>query len=153
VTRGTLLGVDLGSRRIGVAIADQGIGARPLTTLNRGRTLELDVEALGRLVQQHHAVELVVGLPLDMSGTEGEQATETRAWAEGVAAALAIPLALRDERLSSHVAESRVGAPKRGASGGPPGRTRRDANRARIDREAATIILQDELDARAGLNR
>ena len=147
-TRGTLLGIDLGGRRIGVAIAEEAIGARALTTLPRGRTIEQDVEALRALVNRHRAAELVVGLPLDMRGTEGGQAAETRAWAEAVAAALQLPLTLRDERLTSHVAEGRVGAAKRGASGGPPSRTRRDAHRARIDREAAAIILQDELDAR-----
>jgi RNase H-fold protein (predicted Holliday junction resolvase) len=55
----------------------------------------------------------------------------------------------RDERLTSHLAEQRLGPMKRGRSGGPPSRTQRDAYRARVDREAAAIILQDELDARA----
>lgn len=152
-TRATLLGLDLGGRRIGVAIAEEAIGARALTTIPRGRTIELDIEALRTLVTRHRASELVVGLPLDMRGTEGGQAAETRAWAEAVAAALGITLTLRDERLTSHVAEGRVGAAKRGASGGPPSRTRRDAHRARIDREAAAIILQDELDARQAAGR
>ncbi|MCI0343962.1 MAG: Holliday junction resolvase RuvX, partial [Chloroflexi bacterium] len=75
--RGTLLGIDLGGRRIGVAIAEQGIGARPLTTLPRGRTVDKDVAALRALVTRHHAAELVVGLPLDMRGTEGAQAAAT----------------------------------------------------------------------------
>ena len=55
----------------------------------------------------------------------------------------------RDERLSSHVAESRLGPMKRGRSGGPPSAAQRNAYRARVDREAAAVILQDELDARA----
>jgi len=55
---------------------------------------------------------------------------------------------LRDERLSSHLAESRLGPMRRGRSGGPPSKTQRDAYRARVDREAAAIILQDELDSR-----
>ena len=144
-----LLGVDLGERRIGLAIADDdGSGARPLTTLRRARTLAADVVALGALVATHRVTELVVGLPLDMRGPEGPQAAATRAWAEAVAARLELPLTLRDERLSSHVAESRLGPAKRGRSGGPPSRVQRDAQRARIDREAAAIILQDELDAR-----
>ena len=150
---GTLLGIDLGGRRIGVAIADQGIGARALTTLPRGRTIDQDVAAIRVLITRHAATELVVGLPIDMRGTEGSQAAETRAWAEAVAVALAVPLTLRDERLTSHVAESRVGAAKRGNAGNPPSRTRRDAHRARIDREAAAIILQDELDARRAAGR
>jgi RNase H-fold protein (predicted Holliday junction resolvase) len=58
---------------------------------------------------------------------------------------------LRDERLTSHVAEQRLGPMKRGRSGGPPSRAQRDAYRGRVDREAAAIILQDELDARRAL--
>jgi putative Holliday junction resolvase len=144
-----LLGVDLGERRIGLAIADDdGSGARPLTTLRRARTLAADVVALAALVATHRVTELVVGLPLDMRGPEGPQAATTRAWAMAVGARLGLPLTLRDERLTSHVAESRVGPAKRGRSGGPPSRVQRDAQRARIDREAAAIILQDELDAR-----
>jgi putative Holliday junction resolvase len=144
-----LLGVDLGERRIGLAIADDdGSGARPLTTLRRARTLAADVVALAELAATHRVTELVVGLPLDMRGPEGPQAAATRAWAEAVAARLGLPLTLRDERLTSHVAESRLGPAKRGRSGGPPSRVQRDVQRARIDREAAAIILQDELDAR-----
>jgi putative Holliday junction resolvase len=144
----TLLGIDLGGRRIGVAIAEDGGGARPLTTLSRGRTIEADVDALNRLAKRHRVSELIVGLPIDMSGAEGDQAAQTRTWATVVAEALSLPLTFRDERLSSHVAESRLNPPKRGSSGGPPSRTRRAEHRARIDREAAAIILQDELDAR-----
>jgi putative Holliday junction resolvase len=96
--------------------------------------------------------ELVVGLPLEASGVEGPQAATTRAWAETIAGALRLPVVYRDERLTSHLAEQRVGPIGRGRSGGPPGRTRRDAYRARIDQEAAAIILQDELDARADLD-
>ena len=72
-------------------------------------------------------------------------AVAARAWAVAVATATGLPVTLRDERLSSHVAESRVGPAKRGPSGGPPGPARRAANRARIDREAARVILEDEL--------
>jgi RNase H-fold protein (predicted Holliday junction resolvase) len=64
-----------------------------------------------------------------------------------VAEALDIPMTLRDERLSSFVAERRVGPMPRGRSGGPPTRSQREAHRERIDREAAAVILRDELDA------
>jgi RNase H-fold protein (predicted Holliday junction resolvase) len=70
------------------------------------------------------------------------------AWAEAVADQLALPVTLRDERLSSHLAESRLGPMPRGRSGGPPSRTQRDRYREKVDREAAAIILQDEIDAR-----
>jgi putative Holliday junction resolvase len=144
-----LLGVDLGTRRIGLAIAEPGaLRARPLATLGRGRSLAADVTALVTVVETNGIGELVVGLPLDMAGSEGRAAVAARAWAAAVAAATGLPVTLRDERLSSHVAEGRVGPAKRGPSGGPPGPARRAANRARIDREAARVILEDELAAR-----
>jgi putative Holliday junction resolvase len=147
VTR--LLGIDLGERRIGLAIGEPDAGARPLATIRRGRHPQADADALARVLGEQGATELVVGLPLEASGDEGPQAQLTRAWAEDVAARLGVPLAFRDERLTSHLAEQRVGPMKRGRSGGPPTPMQRDAYRARIDREAAAIILQHELAARA----
>jgi putative Holliday junction resolvase len=145
-----ILGLDLGERRIGLAVADVEAGrALPLLTLRRGADVQVDVLALVRVVAEQDAVEVVVGLPLEASGTEGPQAIATRAWVEAVGDGLGVPVAFRDERLSSHLAEQRVGPMKRGRSGGPPTRTQRERYRERIDREAAAIILQDELDARA----
>jgi RNase H-fold protein (predicted Holliday junction resolvase) len=82
-------------------------------------------------------------------------AAAVRAWASAVGSRLGLPVTLRDERLSSFEAERRMGRMPRGRSGGPPSRTQRNAYRARIDREAASVILQDELDARraAGTGR
>ncbi len=146
-----ILGVDLGERRIGLAIADMDrFGrARPLATIRRGSTPAADARELARIAAEHGVEELVVGFPLEASGDTGPQAITTRAWAEAVAGALGLPLNLRDERLSSHLAEQRLGPMKRGRSGGPPTPTQREAYRARVDREAAAIILQDELDGRA----
>jgi putative Holliday junction resolvase len=150
VTR--LLGIDLGERRVGIALADGDASpARPLVTLQRARDMAGDTAGLRALVVAHDIDELVVGLPLDVSGDEGSQATLTREWAEAVAADLRLPVTFRDERLTSHLAEDRLGPMKRGRSGGPPTRAQRDAYRARVDREAAAIILQDELDTRAGI--
>lgn len=147
----TILGLDLGERRVGVAIADEEAGgARPLTTLRRRRAVADDAAELGVLVRQHGVAALVVGLPLQASGDEGTQAVLTRAWGEAVAAVLRLPVTFCDERLTSHLAEERLGPMPRGRSGGPPSRTQRDAYRARVDREAAAIILQDALVARAG---
>jgi putative Holliday junction resolvase len=146
-----LLGIDLGERRIGVALADgPDVGARPLVTLPRGRTIEVDAAAVLELIERHDVSELVVGLPIDAAGHEGPQAIATRGWVDGLTSQLGdrVRLSLRDERLTSHVAEDRLGPMSRGRSGGPPTRTQRDAYRARVDREAAAIILQDELDSR-----
>jgi putative Holliday junction resolvase len=145
-----LLGVDLGDRRVGLAVADgDGTPARPLATIRRATAIAGDVDVIGRLASEHGIEELVVGLPLHAHGDEGSQAAAARAWAETVAAGTGLPLTMRDERLSSHRAEQRVGPMKRGRSGGPPTPSQREAYRSRIDREAAAIILQDELDERA----
>ena len=148
---GRILGVDLGERRIGLAIAERnGLAARPLATIPRARSLAPadDARALARVVAEQGIEELVVGLPLEASGRHGSMAEGAATWASAVAEALGLPVTLRDERLSSHVAESRLGPMPRGRSGGPPSRTQRDRYREKVDREAAAIILQDELDAR-----
>jgi putative Holliday junction resolvase len=150
VTR--LLGVDLGERRVGLAIGDdEGSAARALSTLRRGRDPGADATALATVIGAHGVDALVVGLPLEASGDEGHQATLTREWGETMGKRLGLPVTFRDERLSSHLAEARIGPMRRGRSGGPPSKTQRDAYRARIDREAAAIILQDELDARGSV--
>jgi putative Holliday junction resolvase len=147
VTR--LLGIDLGERRIGLAVAEPGAEpSRPFATLARGATPAADAARLEAVVRDQRIDELVVGLPLEASGSEGQMAAAARLWATAMAEALGRPVHLRDERLSSHVAESRLGAMPRGRAGGPPSKSQRDRYRARVDREAAAIILQDELDAR-----
>ena len=146
--RGRVLGIDYGERRIGLAIAEaDGLAARPLATVAAGD----EAATLARIaaaVRQHDVTELVVGLPLDANGDHGPMAETARAWADRLGAALGLPVTLRDERLTSSLAESRLGPMPRGRSGGPPSRTQRERYRARVDREAAAIILQDELDAR-----
>jgi putative holliday junction resolvase len=147
-----LLGIDLGERRIGLAVADgDGSGARALQTIRRGRTPADDVGVLVPIVAANQVGELVVGLPLEASGERGTQAELTEAWANEVAGALGLSLTMRDERLTSHLAEQRLGPMKRGRSGGPPTRAQREAYRSRVDREAAAIILQDEIEARAAV--
>jgi len=144
-----ILGIDLGSRRVGLAIADVGVGiARPLATVARGDTPDADAAVLGRVCREQGIAEIVVGLPVEARGNEGEMAVGARVWAAAISAALALPVVMRDERLSSFEAEQRVGRMPRGRSGGAPTRAQRNAYRARIDREAASVILQDELDSR-----
>ena len=147
-----ILGLDVGERRVGVAIAEAGDpSAMPLTTLQRHRSIDADAADLLALIERHGATELVVGLPFEAAGGEGPQAALTRAWVEAIVAALgasAPPVSFQDERLSSHLAETRLGPMRRGRSGGPPTKTQRDAYRSRVDREAAAIILQDALDTR-----
>jgi putative Holliday junction resolvase len=145
----TLLGIDLGEVRIGLAIAEaDGLSARPLMTIQRGRDLDADAATLGPIAVSNGVVGLVVGLPLNANGDEGPMAVAARAWAAAIAQRLGLPVDLRDERLSSHVAEGRLGPMPRGRSGGPPSRSQRERYRARVDREAASVILQDEIEAR-----
>ena len=146
-----LLGIDLGERRIGIAVADDETGSvRPLVTLSRGRDIERDARTIARLAAEQRATELVVGLPLSLDGSVGPQARATTEWSERLAARTGLPVSLRDERLTTERAKDRVGGASRGRSGGPPGERRRRAHSARLDREAATLILQAELDVRAG---
>ena len=143
-----IIGIDLGDRRIGIALGDLAERtASPFTTLRRSKTVAEDARVLSRLAGEQDVEVLVVGLPLDMDGGEGLQVVKTREWAEAVAAATGLQVRFRDERLTSERAERRIGTAGRGRSGGPPSAAQRDAHRARIDREAAALILQDELDA------
>lgn len=144
-----LLGIDLGDRRIGVACGDSATGVvTALLTLRRG-TPRQDAAVIARICEERRADAVVVGLPLHLDGSEGEQARRTRAWVDALDALLPIPVTFRDERLTSHAVEARLGRPPRGRAGGPPSSTARRARRARIDREAAALIVQAELDAQA----
>jgi putative Holliday junction resolvase len=119
-------------------------------TVRRGASIDHDASTIGAIVAAHQVDELVVGLPLEASGAEGHMAVAAREWAAALGTKVGRPVTLRDERLTSHVAETRIGPMPRGRSGGPPTRSQRETYRSRIDREAAAIILQDELDTRAG---
>ena len=144
-----LLGIDLGDRRIGVASGDTANGAvTPLLTLRRG-TPRQDAEIIARICAEHRATGVVVGLPLHLDGSESTQSRRTREWVAAVGAAIGVPVSLRDERLTSLAAETGLGRTPRGRSGGPPSAAARRARRARVDREAAALIVQRELDARA----
>jgi putative holliday junction resolvase len=144
-----LLGIDLGTRRIGLAVADTATGGvRRLATLRRS-TAERELAALATIVVEQGIDELVLGLPLNMDGSEGEQARHTRDWAMDVAAQLGRPLCWRDERLTTVRAGEAMGRLRRGAGGGPPSAAARDKHRSRLDQAAAALIAQAELDARS----
>ncbi len=132
-----LLALDLGERRIGVAISDPtGTLARPLTTIVRSSRRE-DFEAIADLVSANEAKRVIVGLPLSLDGTEGPQARRIRRYADRLAQAVDVPLEFWDERYSSREAAEILGRTKR----------RRRDMRERIDATAAAVILQSYLDA------
>lgn len=142
--RGRRLGVDVGKVRVGVALSDpDGILATPLVTVPRdGRTaadsVPADIAELVRLVGEHEAVLVVVGLPVRLDGSEGDAAIDIRAYAERLAHAIGqVPVVLADERMSTVVATRRLA--ERGVRG--------KRQRAVVDQAAAVEILQSWLDA------
>lgn len=133
------LGVDLGRVRIGLAVADEILRtARAVTTVVRRGEAE-DLAAIAEVARDYEVTRAVVGLPLNMDGTEGPSARLARGFAPRLEAALGVPVELFDERLSSFEAESRLRAR------GVPARDQR----GQVDAEAAAVILQGWLDRRA----
>jgi len=139
------VGLDIGERRIGVAVSDAtGTLARPLGVL---RPAGLDVDALDVVVQEIARLAgeedgvgaIVIGLPRRLDGTPSEMTPRVERFARALGTKTSLPVALQDERLSSREAESRLAL--------------RDKNwrsrKAKLDAAAAAIILQDYLDGRA----
>lgn len=132
------LGLDVGSKRIGVAGCDgTGLISTGLTTIER-TSFNRDVAQLRELVEQRQVHVLVVGLPYALDGTLGAQARTVKKFALRLAAALQLPVEYVDERLSSFEAEELLKAENRSPS----------RNKGLIDRKAAAIILQQWLDDR-----
>jgi len=135
---GRVVGLDLGDRRIGVAVSDpDGRMALPRATLERsGATWPW--RAILAVIEEAEAAQVVVGDPLRMDGSIGERSRISRAFAEELERRAGIPVHLQDERLTSVQAERVLGA---------TGRRRRP--KGDVDRSAALLILQTWLDARA----
>lgn len=145
VTQRRSLGIDLGERRIGLAIREDSAAPRGLPTMMRRPTALGDAERLRTIAAEGRVTELVVGLPLHSDGSLSPQATATLRWATEVAETLQLPVTFVDERYSSQRAEASLGRAARGTNGGAPGPARREARRAAVDREAARLILADAL--------
>ncbi len=130
------LGLDIGDKRIGVALSDPGgVLASPLTIIER-KDAELDIRAITDIVDQHQVGQIVVGFPRSMDGSIGKQAQKTKAFIQRLSGHTDVPIEFRDERLTT-VSAKRL---KR-ATG-----TRKTRKKARYDAMAAAIILQDYLD-------
>jgi putative holliday junction resolvase len=140
---GRILGLDVGSRRIGVAVTDPlGITAQGLETLQR-RNKRHDFDQLSQVIRQYGVKEIVVGLPLRMSGAEGTQSEKMRVFAEELRKKFKLPVHLYDERLTSAEAnrflrETDLSIEKRGKA---------------VDRMAAVLILQGWMEWRASATR
>jgi putative Holliday junction resolvase len=134
--RGVLIGLDLGTKTIGVATSDPDRRiATTVETIRRGK-FSADAARLITLAAERNAAGFVLGLPINMDGTEGRRAQATRAFARNLARITALPIALWDERLSTAAVERELIAA--------------DVTRARrakvIDQHAAAFILQGALD-------
>lgn len=136
--RPRILGLDIGDRRIGVAISDPfGTLAQPLFTLVRS-TLRHDMKSIGRILRKHAVAEIVAGNPLHMSGDLSPQAEKAQSFAEAVRAEFQLPLHLWDERLTTTEAHRQLDT----LGHEKPGR------KGIIDQVAAVLILQAFLDHR-----
>lgn len=135
---GMVAALDVGERRIGVAITSL-IARLPAayTTIDRKEVSDA-YEAIRTIISKESIVELVVGLPRDMYGKETEQTLKVRDFAKQLQAQIDIPLTLQDEAVTSIQAEQRLKA------------TKKPYTKADIDAESAVIILQDYLNERQG---
>jgi len=139
---GRVAGLDVGERRIGVAVSDAtGTLARPLGVLQTsgldGDAVDRAVAELGRLSAEDDGLEsLVVGLPRRLDGSPSEMTPRVEAFAEALRTLTALPVALQDERLTSREAESRLALREKDWR----------VRKKQLDAAAAAIILQDYLD-------
>lgn len=129
------LGLDLGHVRIGVALSDPlGITAQPLTVLKSAGT-QKDIIAIGELVNQYEVNQVIVGLPLNMDGTESSTTKKIRDFTVKLSDKLNVPVFFMDERLTSKQAERLM----------IEGNSRREDRRQKIDKVAASLLLQSAL--------
>ena len=135
--RARLLGLDLGSKSIGLAISDSLLQiASPLETIQRQK-FTIDATALKQIIDERHVGALILGLPRNMDGSEGRRAQSTRQFADNLLQRFDIPIAFWDERLST-VAVERILIDEANLS--------RRKRAAVVDKMAASYILQGALD-------
>lgn len=130
---GRSLAIDLGTKRVGVAVSDElGMTVNPLPAIERRSWKDL-LRRVVALIESYDARDLVIGLPLSLDGTEGPAARDARAVAEKFQRSLGIPVHLQDERLTTFAARGQLKA---------AGRSDRQIERE-VDSEAAAVILRD----------
>jgi len=133
-----ILALDIGEKRIGVAVSDQTRTlARPVQAIVRA-SLDSDIQALADLLAHYNVDTLVIGYPLSLSGEEGPQAVRVKRYAERLTAKLPITVTLWDERYSTLEATEKLVAAGR----------RRQGDKGQVDAAAAAVILQGYLDSR-----
>ena len=134
------LALDVGSKRIGIAVSDElGLTAQPVLTLERRRNPREDLRSIARLCRRYAVVSIVVGNPLNLTGENNPQAAKVQAFAAGLGELTGLPIHLWDERLTTHEAHQLLYE---------AGHARQDHRRV-VDQVAATLILQSFLDRQA----
>lgn len=134
------LGVDLGSKRIGIAVSDRsGTIATPLTVIQRSGSTKIDHQRIADLVTEEEAELVVVGLPLNMNGSSGPAARAAVAEARALSTVVSVPVETFDERRTTVAADAVLMEFK----------MRAQARRRVIDKVAAAVMLQYWLDARS----
>jgi len=137
-----VLGIDLGSKRIGIATSDRsGTIATPHTVLLRCGSMGGDHRNIAKMVVEEEAVAVIVGLPLNMDGTEGKAAQAARVEAARMATVVGVPVHVHDERLTTVEADRVLMEQKMNAQ----------ARRRVVDKVAAAVMLQSWLDTQAHL--
>ena len=137
--RSRFLALDVGSKRIGVAVSDElGLTAQPVLTLERRPNPREDMRSLARLCRRFEVSGIVVGNPLALSGELSAQAARVQRFAADLGELTGLPIHLWDERLTTHEAHELLYA---------SGRARQSHHRV-VDQVAATLILQSFLDSR-----
>ncbi len=132
------LALDVGSKRIGVAVSDElGLTAQPVLTLDRRRSPREDLRSLARLARRFGVAGIVVGNPLHLSGEQSPRAAKTQAFAAGLGDLTGLPVYMWDERLTTQEAHRILYE---------AGHPRQEHGRV-VDQVAATLILQSFLDA------
>lgn len=132
-----MLGLDLGSKRVGIALSDRsGTIASPFTVLQRSGSLRKDHEAIARLVAEEECERVVVGLPLSLDGSLGRAAKSAIDEAERLATVVGVPVETYDERLTTVSADRALIEAK----------MRADARRRVVDKVAAAVMLQAWID-------
>lgn len=138
------LGIDLGSKRIGVAVSDRtGTIASPLLVLQRTGSVAQDHRRIADLVVEEEAEMVVVGLPLNMNGSVGPAAKAAIAEAEALATVVSVPVETFDERRTTVTADQAMMEFKMKA----------DARRRLVDKIAAAVMLQQWLESRGATGR
>ena len=131
------LALDVGSKRIGVAVSDElGLTAQPVLTLERRRNRREDLRSIGRLCRRYGVSGIVVGNPLALSGEAGAQSAKVQVFAAELGELTGLPIQLWDERLTTHEAHQLLYE---------AGHARQDHRRV-VDQVAASLILQSFLD-------